>query len=273
VASTKLHVDVAWIPDAVGVVTIVHGAGEHSGRYGELRGVLAREGFATATLDLRGHGLSPGARLDVESFDDYLEDLAGLRAIVDGRRGSLPHFLLGHSMGTLVALREATRRPEGLGGLALLSMPVRLSRAWMRLLAGAVPVISAIAPGFRLSMRIDAEDLTSDPAAQDEARKDRMRTTNGTARWGAAFRGAMRAAPAQAASVRLPFLALHGTDDAVADIGGARSLVASAGSSDKTFLAYEGARHELFFERPEIRTAVFRDLASWLRARASDRRG
>src|SRR5947209_476381 len=96
-----------WRPvgDSRAVLVIVHGYGEHSGRYGRVGAQLARQGYAVYMFDLRGHGQSSGERWLVRSFQEYLADLDVFLARVREREPDGPPFLLGHSMGgTLAAL-------------------------------------------------------------------------------------------------------------------------------------------------------------------------
>ena len=87
-------------------VLVVHGLAEHGGRYARFAQTLGGFGFSTFALDLRGHGLSDGRRGHAASFDCFLQDLDRFRREVEGvldRR--TPLFLLGMSMGGLIALR------------------------------------------------------------------------------------------------------------------------------------------------------------------------
>jgi alpha-beta hydrolase superfamily lysophospholipase len=263
-----LNLDVRWEPGAVGIVSIVHGAGDHSGRYEDLRQALARASFATAAVDLRGHGLSDGARLDVRRFEEYADDYEALRSAVDAKRNGLPHFLLGHSMGTFVALQSAVRWPEGVAGLVLMSAPVRPKHALSRLAARCAAVVRPLVPKLRLPLGFPREELSSDPASVAAAREDSLLRTHATLRWGAEFQKAATAALDDASRLAVPVLVLHGTDDRIADLGGARRLFDAIKQADKTFRTYPGAFHELFAEVSGIRLAVFEDIVAWLRAHA-----
>jgi acylglycerol lipase len=263
-----LNLDVRWEPGAAGVVSIVHGAGDHGGRYADLRAALSRAGIATATVDLRGHGLSEGAPLDVNRFGDYADDYEALRSVVDERRQGIPHFLLGHSMGALVALQSAVRKPDGVAGLILMSAAIRPGGRLARFASKYARLVRPIAPRLRLPLGFSPDELSSDPASREAARHDDLLRTCGTLRWGAELHKAMTSAMDLAARLTAPLLVLHGSDDQIADIRAARRLFDQATTADKTFREYPGAFHELFAEVAAIRDRVFGDIVHWLRAHA-----
>src|SRR3989338_806687 len=98
----------AWIPPAPhAVVALVHGIAEHSGRYAFLAQRATERGLGLVSVDLRGHGRSPGERSYVERFDDYLLDVDALLEQARQRAAGRPVFLMGHSMGGAVALRRS----------------------------------------------------------------------------------------------------------------------------------------------------------------------
>ena len=110
----------SWMPaEPRGVIVIVHGLAEHGGRYRETAELFASRGWAVVAGDLRGHGRSPdpdGRRVHVGRFSDYFHDVdAFLGAACDAYPG-LPIFLLGHSMGGLIAISYVLRDPSGLAG-------------------------------------------------------------------------------------------------------------------------------------------------------------
>src|SRR5262249_55037861 len=101
-------------------VAMVHGYGDHSGRYNGLRAHLAESGFAAHGFDYRGHGRADGRRGHVVRFTQHGDDLVRFWTRVRERAGPLPTFLFGHSHGGLVAIHfPLERRPEGLRGLIL----------------------------------------------------------------------------------------------------------------------------------------------------------
>ncbi len=94
-----------------GAIALVHGFGEHSGRYGDLVKALTTAGYAICALDHRGHGRSPGQRGHIDRWDDFMEDIRGLLSETRQLAPNTLPFLFGHSVGGLMALQYAIRHP------------------------------------------------------------------------------------------------------------------------------------------------------------------
>lgn len=98
----------SWLPERVRAsVVIVHGLGEHGGRYAHVAKALVDAGCAVYALDLRGHGRSEGSRAMIDRFSHAVEDINQLVEKVRKRYSGKPQFLLGHSMGGALSLRYA----------------------------------------------------------------------------------------------------------------------------------------------------------------------
>src|SRR4051794_35759494 len=115
-----------WLPDGDvrATVQLVHGASEHSGRYGRLAGTLTAQGFGVWAMDLRGHGRTAestgiGRYGGGLGGNTVLEDVDGLNLVIADEHPGVPHVLLGHSMGSVIALASAERNGAGLAGLVL----------------------------------------------------------------------------------------------------------------------------------------------------------
>jgi acylglycerol lipase len=137
------------------VIAVVHGIAEHGGRYAWLAERACAQGVGLVTLDLRGHGRSPGERSYVERFDDYLLDVDSLWAKALEIGAGKPLFLMGHSMGGAIALRWAAARQAAMTGLILSSAALKIGGDVPRLLIGLAPLLSRWAPAFaRYATRI-----------------------------------------------------------------------------------------------------------------------
>jgi alpha-beta hydrolase superfamily lysophospholipase len=257
-----------WLPDgdARGTVVIAHGINEHSGRYEHVAERLVRDRWMVAAPDHRGHGLSGGRRAAVERFDDWITDLD---SYIRGILTTAPHplFLLGHSLGGLIATVYALRHQDALDGLILSSPsvmpPAKMSPATLRAgrflsrWASNLPVVA---------LRLDA--VSRDQAVVDAYRADPLvHLGKVRARTGAEILNAIEEVQRDISQVRLPVLTVQGTVDLLVDPGAARWVDSHVGSEDHTLRIYDGLYHEVFNE-PE-RDAVLDDVAGWLDAHAS----
>jgi len=247
----------SWQPagDAGAVVLIVHGLGEHSGRYEHVGDHLAGLGYLVEAIDLRGFGGSEGPRAYVTDFDSYLDDLDPLV----GEAGShgVPVIMLGHSMGGLVALRYAQQR-SGLDLLVLSSPAVEASIPRAKRVAARV--LSRIAPRFALPNDIEGAQLSHDPAVGEAYFADPLVHTKTTAMLGAAFLDAMAAA--RDGEVPLPTLVIHGSEDTLVPVETSASLV-DFPTVERIVL--DGLRHETFNE--DQGTRALTAVAEWIDAK------
>ncbi len=256
-----------WFPETTprADVVIVHGYAEHSGRYEHVAAYLAERGYAVHALDLRGHGRSAGERVLVRSFNEYLDDVAGLLVRVHEGTGRRPIFLLGHSMGgTIVALASVTRRPD-VRGVMLSGAGLTAGRGPQAVLAQLLVWLGQLFP--RLPLRkLAAETVSHDPDVVAKYDSDplvyRGKMPAGTL---SAMIRAGRTIHKRIETVTQPLLIMHGTADALTEPDGSRELYERAVSSDKTLKLYEGFFHEILNE-PE-RAQVLGDIAAWLDAR------
>ena len=257
----------SWAPEdgARGVVVLVHGVGEHSGRYGDVVARLVDEGYAVHALDHRGHGRSDGPRAFIGSMDDVVADVDSLVDRAVAAWPQAPVFLLGHSMGGLVGLRYALVHQERLAGL-ILSSALAAIEAVSKPVELVGRALSAIAPRTPL-IAIDASLVSRDPAVVAAYRSDPL-VHHGKlpARTAAQLADAVASLPATVGSITVPTLILYGTADGLCPPAGSVMLAERIGSEDTSLQAYAGLFHEILNE-PE-RAAVLDDIAAWLTARA-----
>jgi alpha-beta hydrolase superfamily lysophospholipase len=256
-----------WLPDgdARGSVVIVHGINEHGGRYAHVAHRLVRDGWLVAVIDHRGHGLSGGRRAAVERFDDWVGDLdTYVRRVLVG--APQPVFMLGHSLGGLIALVYALHHRDTLAGLVLSSPsvipPKGVSPATLR----TGRVLSRVAANLPVvALRLDA--VSRDPAVVTAYRDDPLvHLGKVRARTGAEILDAIAEVQRDIGELKVPVLSVQGTVDLLVDPGSARWVDEHTGSADHTLRIYDGLYHEVFNE-PE-RDAVLDDVAGWLDAHA-----
>jgi acylglycerol lipase len=254
----------AWLPDGTGetVVTVVHGYGEHSGRYVRLAETLVGHGCAVHTIDLPGHGRSPGRRGHVGRFSEYVDATRALVAAAAVEHPDTPAFLLGHSMGGLIATLHAEGGDERLEGLILSSPLIALGMPVSAAKIAAVKVLSGVTPTLQIGNPLRPADLCHDVAVVNAYEVDELNHHTATARWSAEALAAMAAAQTRARDLRLPLLVQYAGADVITDPRATERLFAAAGSADKTLLRYDGYSHEIYNELG--RRAVCDDLLAWL---------
>jgi alpha-beta hydrolase superfamily lysophospholipase len=263
----RLH-HASWIPgDAPRAVVLVsHGHGEHGGRYAELARHLAEHGMAVHAIDHRGHGRSDGPRGHVDRFADYVRDLeTWRRAVTADVPPATPVFLLGHSLGGLIAIRHLQAHPEAGFRGAVLSAPllgiaVKAPR-WKVALSG---FFSRFVPRLPFSNELDPSMLSTAPGYVEAYRADKLLHPTITPRLFTEIGAAMHAAFEQPDSIRIPLLVLAPTGDRVV-APEAVARFASACPGDVEVRRYEGFQHESLNEAERHR--VMDDVTGWLDAR------
>ncbi len=257
----------AWMPDgARAVLAVVHGIAEHGGRYAWLAAQANAQGIGMVTVDLRGHGRSPGERSYVERFDDYLLDVDALWAKAGELAAGRPLFLMGHSMGGAIALRWAAQRRQPMAGLILSSAALKIGGDVPRLLIALAPLLSRWLPHLR-GTRFDPTVISRDPAQVAAYVNDPLVSLKAPpARTGAELLAAMEANRALAAGMKLPVYLFHGDADRLTDPAGSREIHAAWGGADKTLRLWPGSRHETLNDLE--REAVVAELLGWVGAHA-----
>ena len=250
-----------------GVVVVVHGYAEHSGRYGHLADTLTDAGFRVVLYDHRGFGQSPGRPAYVAHMDRLVADLSGVVARTRAQWPDQRIFLFGHSMGGLVSALYCLKSPgHGVDGLVLSSPLLRTLEA--PLLQRVARLVGMLAPRLP-TITLDRSALSRDPLVVSEAESDPMNYHGRIpARTGAEFIRGMRYLEAEGHRLDLPLLLLHGTADRITDPAGSSELYARASSNHKQLSLFEGAYHETFNEPEGDR--VLRSVAEWLTELTAD---
>jgi alpha-beta hydrolase superfamily lysophospholipase len=259
----------APLPDRRGCVLLVHGLGEHSGRYEDVAAVLTGAGLEVRAYDQRGHGRSGGPRGSVPGPDALLDDLAqvfeALAADAREEGDDAPPFLLGHSMGGTVAARAVTAGRVVPRGLILSSPLLALTVTRRQRLLAAVGL--RLAPDRPVPNGLDRDGLSHDPAVvaaytADEHVHDRI-----TPRMYAALVDAIEHTQSAAGTIRVPTLMLVSGADRIVDATGSRRFFAALDDGVGTLHVYDEAYHEIFNEREPDRTRVLGDLTAWIETR------
>lgn len=223
-------------PDPQRLVVLVHGYGEHIGRYEHVARALVHAGATVVGPDHVGHGKSDGERALIDDFEPVVDDL---RAVVQDARGDLPVVMVGHSMGGLIATRYAQRHREDLAGLVLSGPAVGLGpviAGWLE--APALP-----------DDPIDVAVLSRDPAVGEAYAQDPLVYHGGWKRPTLeAFRTADAAVAAGPGFGDLPLLYVHGAADELVPVGLAQPVVERLAGPDSELDVLADQRHEVLNE-------------------------
>ena len=256
-----------WQPDepAKAVVLLVHGVNEHIGRYAFMASHMLTHGIAVYGYDLRGHGHSAGLRVYADSFEEYVDDLALIHRHVREQIEGAPLFLMGHSLGGLIAsLYVVTHHPK-LHALILSSPALQIPPDVSPFLQKIAGVVSRLAPKLFMG-EIDNENRSRDPNVQKAFLADPLTVNKGVrARVGHGALLATEYVRQHPDAFTMPLYLFHGTSDRTTDPNGSKWLYAEAPSADKTLRLFDGLLHETMNE-PE-RDEVLTELSDWILAR------
>jgi acylglycerol lipase len=254
----------AWLPtwDPKAILMIVHGLAEHSGRYMNLVDYFVPKNYAVYALDLVGHGKSEGTRAHVERFQDILDDLAAFHDIIKKEQPRKPVFLVGHSMGGLIASCYLLDHQDELAGAVLSASSVKIPDFVNPLTVFAGKVFSALVPKAGL-LALEASHISRDHAVVDAYVSDPLvYIGKSTARLGAEMLDAIMRVSKEAEKITLPVTIVHGSNDKLANPDASQMLYDKVGSTDKTLKIYEEYYHEVFND-PGFEV-VLGDVHTWL---------
>ncbi|MCE9672722.1 lysophospholipase [Myxococcus stipitatus] len=246
-------------------VAIIHGYGDHFGRYRYIETALLADGFAVHGFDYRGHGRAEGRRAYSEKWQYYVDDLEVFWERVRAASGGKKLFALGHSHGGLMAAHwVGARAVEGLSGLVLSAPYFKLAITPPAVKVLAARAVGKVVPWLGIDSGLKVEDLTTDVEVQRITREDPLYLTVATPRWFVESTRAQEDVLPLASKIRVPLFVLCGAADGVASPAAAKAFFEAAGSTDKKFLEYPGMKHEPLNEVG--RADVFRDISGWISA-------
>lgn len=269
---TPLHIADWWLdpPAAAGEgIVLMHGLGEHCGRYAHVARFFNDCGYAVRTYDHRGHGRSGGARGDVPDAETLIQDA---KQVIEEFAQNLaaPPLLLGHSMGGTFAAYYATRALSPLGGLILSSPALRIKLTGAKKLL--LQALAGVAPGFGAPNGLDSKFLSHRQDVVAAYESDPLVHAKISARLLRAMLDAIEFAQRYAPALNIKTLLLVAGDDHLVDAEGASEFFSKLAPGAGAMHRYPGYYHELFNEAEAER--VFDDLRAWLKQlRAPERVG
>jgi len=248
-----------------GMVMVVHGYAEHSGRHKNVIDKLLADGFEVFAPDLQGHGQSDGERGYVERFGDYVDDVHQLYLEqIAPRREDRRFFYFGHSMGAIIGTYYASSYPNELDGVVL-SGPGTSLAGTPKALTAIASLLSRVTPKLGLKAPHPRDAISHDDAVVEAYHADPMVfAPHITVRLGAEMYAACSDGARRVVGLDLPLLIVYGAECVY--MSGQQELFDSYRGADKTIHRYEGARHEVFNELPETKEKALEDLVTWLNA-------
>lgn len=254
----------SWRPDSSAVdrvIVMIHGLGEHLGRYDHWARKFCDSGSAFYALDTHGHGKTTGGRGHTESFSLIYDDIAELVARARRENPSAKIFLYGHSMGGCLALGATLNRELRIDALILTGPAIKPGfepPAWKISLA---KFLDRFLPALALGNELDIEGISSDPDVIKAYKNDPLVHDRISVRW---FNEWLRAVDQILATTRyfkLPILIIHGANDKLTSPVAASLLAQSIGSHAK-FHLWPGAKHEVHNE--PCKDDVYRYIWQWM---------
>jgi len=250
-----------WVADEPKAnILIVHGLGEHSDRYKNYVDYFVPRGYSIYSFELRGHGRSGGARGHVDRFEHFATDAHEIVLRIK-LRTQLKVFMLGHSLGSLIALSYEIHYPNEINGLILSGTALADALKIPPVKRAAAKVFSRVAPTMKFDNGVVTEHLSHDPNVKDYD-TDPLVHRIATPRLATEAEAARLLIQASAQSWKIPTLMLHGGDDRLCLIEAAQAFQKRLPIGLSEFKSYEGFFHEIHNEPG--REVVFKDIESWL---------
>ena len=248
-------------PKKAGIL-LIHGLGEHILRYRDVAERLTEAGFSLYGFDLPGHGQSDGKRGHIQRFQNFIDEVKGFQNFLSQRQIA-PQFVLGHSLGGLIAFHFGLTVPDGTFRGFVLSSPglkVRMAVPGWKIALGKL--FSNLFPGFTQNSDLPPESISTQAEEVEKYRTDPLVHSKITARFYVEMTAAMETVFQKAGEFLHPLLLIQGEADPIVDPEGAKQLFETVGSADKTLKLYPHSYHEVFHDAE--RDQAFSDLTHWL---------
>ena len=252
----------AWPHAGAGITfAVVHGLGEHAGRYDRFARGMAAHHMGTFAVDLRGHGQSPGQRGHVDSLSQWIDEVAGfvehVASLVQGEVVPLGHSFGGVTLLSAVLAGKLPNTKRFIVSSPALKVKVAVP-AWKIKLGAAA---SKVLPRLALDNEVDPNLISRNPEVVEAYRTDPLVHGKISSRLYTEWLAATRQVLDRAGEIKVPFLILAGTDDGLIDPEGSKELHRKAPSTSELRLL-QGRYHEPFNDRDN--EEVFTLISNWL---------
>lgn len=252
-----------WQPESSpkAVINLIHGLGEHTGRYNSWAAMFVEKGYAFRSFDIRGHGHSGGRRGYTSAYSKIIKDIEAFIEMGRHEFPDIPVFNYGHSMGGNLLLNYIIKESAQDNGLIITSPWLELTRPPSRFLLFVTGIIGDLIPGVVVGNRLRVEDLSRDLRIVHAYKSDPLVHDRLGMRFLTQIVEAGRKASMSIYKINVPMLVMHGSEDTITSCKTTRNFVRNA--SDKTtYLEWEGGYHEL--QNDINYDEVFNSIVDWL---------
>lgn len=265
-----------WKPNtAKGLLVITHGLAEHSECYDRLATELAQDlgpasnspdnsAWHVLSLDLRGHGRSPGKRGYVANFDEYIEDLQFFydSVVQPLRAPGMPVVFFGHSMGGLISARYALEHRPDISALVLSAPAFGLAVKVPRLKQKISEFAAEWVPRITLWNEVRYEDLTRDPEVLKSYEMDHLRHDKISPRLYLGMIESFQYIADHISQLQVPVLMQLAGKDALVSTPAAIRIYEKLSNKKNQLQLYHDSLHEIYNDLD--RDMVIRDLKAFL---------
>lgn len=253
----------SWNPESqeTGQIFLLHGLGEHSGRYAHLGAFFARHGISFHAIDLRGHGNSEGRRGDVPSIEAYHKDTDSFLDSIPANQ-ALPRFLFGHSLGAILAISYGIRRKPSLDGLICSGLALHNALELQSAKVAAVKILGRLIPRVTIASGLEQAALSRDAAVVEEYKNDPLVHDQASLGWGSEILREVAFIWEHACELQVPSLLMHGNKDRVA-YSSSSIEIAQLVKTDCTLKIWDEMYHEIHNEYD--RQQVLEFMLGWIK--------
>lgn len=246
------------VKDAKAVVVIIHGLGEHISRYDIISKEFNDAGLEMIGFDQRGHGKNPVIKGHVNHFEDFLKDIDDF---IKMQKTTLPIFMLGHSLGGLIAARYNEEFQGRLKG-TVLSSGAFSSDNVPTILVIMAKTFSTLRPTMAFNNGIDPKLISRNDQVISEYTKDPLVHNRITARLSSELFRNIGIVFKKASAFTTPVLMTAGSQDGIVSYGGTKRLFSVIDSKDKEIKIFDGAYHEIFCD-PQYSSEFRKTIIDW----------
>jgi alpha-beta hydrolase superfamily lysophospholipase len=251
-----------WLPEApaVGLIFLLHGLSDHSGRFRHLGEGFAKEGLIFFAPDLRGNGQSEGKRGHFSSYEQVMDDIEFLLLQAKEENPGIPVFLYGQSMGGNLALNYCIRRKPLISGVISSSPWLRLTKEPSAITRTIGSFMRHLMPALSIPNGLNADDLTHDPVISNAYRNDPLVHGRITLNTFNMISSSGEWALKNAAELKLPLLLLHGTADRITSFDASEQFAKKC-NGNCNFIIKPGMYHELHNEQGK--QELLKEIIAW----------